>query len=97
MIAQVTYRVLGSEPVVAGEREVYLSAASGYRILDIIINGISQDFSAITVDEQTGKVAKPGLQNGDWVSCTYTSLPRYVLPGSGRDFSEADFDIDDFE
>lgn len=93
MIASVTYKVLGSEPVVAGEREVYFHAASGLKIIDIIINGVSQDFSALTIDEEYGKVAKAGLVAGDWVRCTYKTIPRFIIP-SPPDFSSLDFSSD---
>ena len=98
MIASVTYQVLGSEPVVAGEREVYFHPASGMKIIDVIINGVSQDFSVLSIDEEYGKVAKAGLIAGDWVSCTYKTLPRYagVVSASMVDFSETDFEVEDF-
>ena len=98
MIASVTYQVLGSEPVIGGQREVYFHAASGMKIIDVIINGVSQDFAALSIEEEYGKVAKAGLVAGDWVSCTYKTLPRFVYNYNTSpmgDFLGTDF-TDDF-
>jgi hypothetical protein len=98
MIATVTYQVLGSEPVIGGQREVYFHAASGMQIIDVIINGVSQDFAALNIEQEYGKVAKAGLVKGDWVSCTYKTLPKFVynyITSPMEEFLETDF-TDDF-
>jgi len=95
MIATVTYTVTGNEPVIAGQREVYFHPASGMKIIDVIINGVSQDFSALSIEEEYGKVAKAGLAKGDWMSATFKRLPVYlkpVLSEFSSDFSEIDFE-----
>lgn len=100
MISTVTYQLIGSETVTAGETEVYFHPASGLEIIDIIINGVSQDFSELTIDETYGKIAKAGLVAGDWISCTYKTLPRVAVSVTPTptmvDFSETDFESADF-
>jgi ABC-type sulfate transport system substrate-binding protein len=98
MIATVTYTVTGNEPVVAGERVVSCYPASGMRLIDVIINGLSQDFAELTISEEYGTVAKAGLAKGDWMAVTYKTLPRNSITATSTmiDFSETDFESADF-
>jgi hypothetical protein len=98
MIATVRHIITGNEPIELGETVVYFYPASGYKIIDVIINGLSMDFSALTIDEETGKVAGAGLSIGDWMACTYKTLPRNNIQAAATmvDFSETDFENADF-
>lgn len=83
MIASVTYKVSGNEPVEAGQRIIYFYPAAGYPIIDIIVNGLSDRL--VTINENYGKVSKAGFIKGDVVTCIYKTLPRSVVlsPVSG--------------
>lgn len=98
MIATVTYTVTGNEPVVAGERVLSCYPASGLRIIDVIINGVSQDFAELTLSEEYGTVAKAGLVKGDWMALTYKTLKRtrLIVPNTMTDFNPGEFSEDDF-
>jgi hypothetical protein len=98
MITTVTYTVTGNEPVVAGERVVSCYPASGMRLIDVIINGLSQDFAELTVSDEYGTVAKAGLAKGDWMAVTYKTLKRtkLIVPNTMTDFNSSEFSEDDF-
>jgi hypothetical protein len=76
LIATVTYTVIGSEPVQSGIRVIQFYPASGLKIIDVIINGVSQKLSTLAISEEYGSVGKNGLVKGDWVSVTYKTIPR---------------------
>ena len=97
MIASVTHHIRGNEPFEAGETLIYFHPASGLEIIDVIINGVSQDYSAITVDENTGKIGtSQTLNRNDWVQVTYKTLPRVTSSVTMVDFVEGYFQTSDF-
>lgn len=80
---------------------VYIHPASGFVVIDVLLNGVSLDLGTeVTVDNTYGKLTFPQvLGQGDHVLCVFKQLPRYgpayELPDM-VDFDPADFDSVDF-
>jgi RNase P/RNase MRP subunit POP5 len=98
VIANATYRCIGSEPKDAGMTDIYIHPASGLKIIDIIVNGVSKRLGDLTIDENFGLVViDEELERGDVVQCIYKTLPRFTvaLPTMSEfdplDFAEGEF------
>jgi hypothetical protein len=106
MIAAITYTCTGSEPldvwgmiddVQVDGTLVMINAASGYEIIDVRLNGYSQDYQDLLVDETKGRIVfSPVLVKGDVVEALYKTLPRYGTLTTMVDFDPADFTSGDF-
>jgi hypothetical protein len=97
MIAAIRYSVTGAEVKSSGTTLVPIPAASGYEMLDVIMNGVSQNYASdVTIDEVTGNLLfNSTLNRGDWVLAIYKTLPRSVSQVV-NDFETSDFETNDF-
>jgi len=107
MIAAIKYKCIGSETKGVADTLVQIQAASGYEMIDVLLNGISQEFGVgVAVDNETGNLLFPSLLvRGDDVLALFKQQPSLAEPeedissGGGTtmiDFSEDDFSSDDF-
>lgn len=98
MIDSVSYKCIGSEVNDGINTELYFHPASGFKIIDTIVNGKSKP---LTVDETKGFVLVDELLGrGDVVTVIYKTLPRTSTgtqpPTNMVDFFEPDFEPSDY-
>jgi hypothetical protein len=99
MIASIPYRAMGNEVVESGTTLVNFAPCSGNVIIDVLLNGFSQEFGVdVEVDNLTGNVLfNTAMERGDHALVIYKTLPRLATATSEMvDFEPADFSETDF-
>jgi hypothetical protein len=94
VIASVQISSKGSEGNI-----VYCYPASGLKILDVSLNGVSISYWQSIIDETLGKITlEANLEYGDLVKVIYKTLPKVATVTSTVmvDFESADFESADF-
>jgi hypothetical protein len=95
MIKSIQYTANGTEDGI-----IYCNPASGYVIIDVLVNGLSvlidsgevSGFQA-SVDNTYGKVSTSGLNRGDLLQVVYKTKPSY---STDREFDPANFNSNEF-